>query len=153
MAQEVELSGIHYIDVIFVIMSQIIEYLAEHLEVKVDEKLLENLITYWKGETSFEKVITDNAEAEAGGEAKISLLKAISVHGKSVFKTGMESKKIIRSSIDPKIGYLISMVNSAIAEINEQLRSKSNKELLIIIEDLDKIDTDDARRIFVQGRK
>ena len=153
MAQEVELSGIHYIDVIFVIMSQIIEYLAEHLEVKVDEKLLENLITYWKGETSFEKVITDNAEAEAGGEAKISLLKAISVHGKSVFKTGMESKKIIRSSIDPKIGYLISMVNSAIAEINEQLRSKSNKELLIIIEDLDKIDIDDARRIFVQGRK
>lgn len=152
-SQEVELNGIHYIDVIFTIMSQVIDYLSNNLDIKVSDRLLNDLVSYWKDEISFQKVITDTAEAEAGGEAKLSVLKAISIHGKSIFKTGMETKKTIRSSVDHKIGYLISMINSAIAEINQQLHRKSNKELLVIIEDLDKLDTEDAKRIFVQGRK
>lgn len=153
-AQEIELIGIQYIDVIFVIMSQIIEYVDDNSAwLKIDHDLTEEMFKYWKTETVFEKVIKDEAQAEAGGEAKISFLKKISAYGKGVFKTGMESKKTIRYSIEPRISYLIELINQLIEQINAQLKAREQKELLIIIEDLDKLEIQDAKELFVLHRK
>ncbi len=152
-AQDVELMGIQYIDVIFAIMGQTIEYLLKQKEIKVDEKILERLVTYWKGEQIFEENIVDDVELEAGGEANLSFLKKISLFGKSVLKTGVETKRTIRSVMEPKIGLLIKMINEILDDINKQLKEKKNKELLVIVEDLDKLDIEGARHIFVLHRK
>lgn len=154
MAQEVELLGMQYIDAIFVIMSQIIDFLdKKKAHIKVDDKLLDEMTTYWKKEEIFEKVIIDEAELEAGGEAKLSFLKKISVHGKGVLKTGMETKRTIRTKVEPQISYLIELLNRIIADINRQLKEKDNKELLIIIEDMDKLEPNDAKELFVLHRR
>lgn len=53
-AQEVELIGIQYIDVIFAVMSQIIEYLSTSQAVKVKPEILDKMTQYWKNEISIE---------------------------------------------------------------------------------------------------
>lgn len=77
----------------------------------------------------------------------------ISVYGKGIFKTGTETKKTIRKSIEPKISYLISLMNETLEDMNDQLKEKQQKELLIVVEDLDKLDIADARHLFVEHRK
>ena len=47
-AQEVELIGIQYIDVIFAVMSQIIEYLSTSQAVKAKPEILDKMTQYWK---------------------------------------------------------------------------------------------------------
>lgn len=152
-AQEVELSGIQYIDVIFAIMGQVIDYLSKQTALKVDEGILDKLVNYWRGEEIFEKVVTDQMEMETGAQAKLSLLQKISVYGKGILKAGAESKKTIRNTVEPKISYLISMINEIISDMNAQLKRECGKEILVIIEDLDKLDIEDARHIFVSHRK
>lgn len=152
-AQEVELIGIQYIDVIFAVMSQIIEYLSTSQAVKVKSEILDKMTQYWKNEISIEFTKNELAEAEAGGEAGLGFLKKISVYGKGIFKTGTETKKTIRKSIEPKISYLISLMNETLEDMNDQLKEKQQKELLIVVEDLDKLDIADARHLFVEHRK
>lgn len=53
-AQEVELIGIQYIDVIFAVMSQIIEYLSTSQAVKAKPEILDKMTQYWKNEISIE---------------------------------------------------------------------------------------------------
>lgn len=151
-AQEVELIGIQYIDVIFAIMSQVIEYLSSS-QVEVKPAILDKMTEYWKNEVTMEVVKDDLSSAEAGGEANLKFLKRISVYGKGVFRTGTETKKTIRKSIEPKISYLIALINDALEDINEQLKNNGQKELLIVIEDLDKLDIADAKHLFVEHRK
>lgn len=154
MAHEIELLGMQYIDVIFVIMSQIIEFLDKNKDrVKISDKLIEELTSYWLKEEVFEKVISDSSTLDAGGEAKIGFLKQISVYGRGVLKTGRESKHIIRKTIEPKVSYLIELLNQVIEEINRQLKDKENRELLLIIEDMDKLEAEDAKQIFVLHRR
>ena len=152
-AQEVELIGIQYIDVIFAVMSQIIEYLSTSQAVKVKSEILDKMTQYWKNEISIEFTKNELAEAEAGGEAGLGFLKKISVYGKGILKTGTETKKTIRKSIEPKISYLISLMNETLEDMNDQLKEKQQKELLIVVEDLDKLDIADARHLFVEHRK
>lgn len=152
-AQEVELIGIQYIDVIFAVMSQIIEYLSSASSVMVKTDILDKLTDYWKKEITLEIVKDDFAGAEACGKAELSFLKRISVYGKGVFKTGTETKKSIRKSIEPKISYLIALINEVLEDLNKQLRENGGKELLIVIEDLDKLDIADAKHLFVEHRK
>lgn len=152
-AQEVELIGIQYIDVIFAVMSQIIEYLSTSQAVKVKPEILDKMTQYWKNEISIEFTKNEFAEAEAGGEVGLGFLKKISVYGKGIFKTGTETKKTIRKSIEPKISYLISLMNETLEDMNDQLKEKQQKELLIVVEDLDKLDIADARHLFVEHRK
>ena len=152
-AQEVELIGLQYIDVIFAVMSQIIDYLDASKKVNLNPKSLDRMVEYWKSEKTMEEAVKDDVEIEAGGDAKLSFLKKISVYGKGIFKTGAETKKTIRRSIEPKISYLISLMNETLEDINDQLKKKEHKELLVVIEDLDKLDIADARHIFVEHRK
>lgn len=152
-AHEVELIGLQYIDVIFAVMSQIIEYLCTSDAVKVNPKILEKMVQYWKSETILEKAVKDDVEASVEGDVKLNFLKKISVQGEGILKTGAETKKIIRRSIEPKISYLISLMNETLDDINDQLKKTRNKELLVVIEDLDKLDIADARHIFVEHRK
>ncbi len=152
-AQEVELIGIQYIDVIFAVMSQIIEYLSTSQAVKAKPEILDKMTQYWKNEISIEFTKNEFAEAEAGGEVGLGFLKKISVYGKGIFKTGTETKKTIRKSIEPKISYLISLMNETLEDMNDQLKEKQQKELLIVVEDLDKLDIADARHLFVEHRK
>lgn len=95
-------------------------------------------------------MVYNSDEATTGFEGKLSFLKMISVVGGGILKTGSESKTLIRRKLEPSVGHLIQLVNQIIQKINNQL---SNKGLIFIIEDLDKLSMEIAKGLFVKYRK
>ncbi|MBS1334342.1 MAG: AAA family ATPase [Blautia sp.] len=147
---EVDPVNMTYIDFIFAIMAQIIKYVEKKPEIGLDESDIDELYQYWYGEKIIEKSEMDYGEASASFDAKLSFLKKIAVKGSGILKTGKESKVSIRRKIEPKAGQLILMMNQLIQKINSKL---TNKGLLLIIEDLDKISLDTAESLFITYRK
>lgn len=152
-ANEIELQGINYIDVIFLIMEQLLGYIDEHSELKINDRLLEQMYDYWNQEKFTENVKLETMETEADAGAKLSFLKAISLSCKGILKSGSESKVTIRKEIEPKLNTLLSMMNDMVSDINRQLSEKYQKELLVVIEDMDKLDMGEAKHIFVLHRR
>ncbi len=147
---EVDTGNMTYIDFIFAIMAQIIKYVEKKPEIGLDERDIDELYQYWYGEKIIEKSEMDYGEASASFDAKLSFLKKIAVKGSGILKTGKESKVSIRRKIEPKTGQLILMMNQLVQKINSKL---TNKGLLLIIEDLDKISLDTAESLFITYRK
>lgn len=147
---EVDTGNMTYIDFIFAIMAQIIKYVEKKPEIGLDESDIDELYQYWYGEKIIEKSEMDYGEASASFDAKLSFLKKIAVKGSGILKTGKESKVSIRRKIEPKTGQLILMMNQLIQKINSKL---TNKGLLLVIEDLDKISLDTAESLFITYRK
>lgn len=152
-ANEIELQGINYIDVIFLIMEQLLGYIDDHSELKINEGLLEQMYDYWNQEKFTENVKVEAMETNVDAQAKLSFLKAISLSCKGILKAGSESKVTIRKEIEPKLNILLGMMNDMVSDINRQLQEKYQKELLIVIEDMDKLDLEEARHIFVLHRR
>lgn len=147
---EVDPVNMTYIDFIFAIMAQIIKYVEKKPEIGLDESDIDELYQYWFGEKIIEKSEMDYGEVSASFDAKLSFLKKIAVKGRGILKAGKESKVSIRRKIEPKTGQLILMMNQLVQKINSKL---TNKGLLLIIEDLDKISLDTAESLFITYRK
>lgn len=147
---EVDVDTMTYIDFIFAIMSQLVKFIANHKELSFVEEDIDALYKYWNEEQIVEDVEYDSAEAHAGFSAKLSLLNQIVLSAGGKLKTGSESKRTIRTRIEPKVGYLIQVLNQVIAKINDKL---SNRGLIFIIEDLDKISMEIANELFIRNRK
>lgn len=151
---EIDVDSMTYTDFVFAIMSQIVKYVGAHPDL---EKILgddiEALYKYWEEEKIIENVEYDTGEMETGFSAKLSFLKSIVVHGGGVLRTGAETKVTIRRKMEPKIGYLIQLINQIISKINENLYLNSKKGLIFIVEDLDKLSIEVANEIFVKYRK
>lgn len=148
---EVDVDSMTYTDFIFAIMSQIVKYVEKKaLLHEILREDIESLYKYWNEEKVFETVESAYDEMEAGFEAKLSFLKRIAVHGSGVLRTGNETKLTIRRTMEPKIGYLIQLMNQIITKINTRL---VNNGLVFIIEDLDKISINVANEIFIKYRK
>lgn len=149
--EEVDPVNLSYIDFIFAIMSQLIKYVDSHADsIKVSDKAIDGLYQYWYHERIIETVDYDNENLETGFKAKLSFLKAITVNGSGIMKTGSETKRIIRSKMEPKVSYLIQLMNDVIDSVNQQL---CGKKLLFIVEDLDKLDINESEEIFIKHRK
>lgn len=147
---EVDAGNMTYIDFIFAIMSQIIKYIENNSRLHLDENDLDELYEYWYGEKILEKTTTDQTGAAVDFKAKLSFLNKIAFTGSGIFKTGSESKISIRQKIEPKAGHLILLMNQIITKINNHL---SNKGLLIIIEDLDKLNLQTSEALFITYRR
>ena len=152
-AKETEIVGLEYVDVIFLIMEQLIEFVSDHTDIPLQNDLLESIASYWKQEKIYETVHITAAQFEAEGQAKISLLKKLFVGVKGILKSGNETKTQIREHVEPSLGALIQLINATVGDINNKLKERENKELLVIVEDMDKLDTEEARNIFVMHRK
>ncbi len=151
--EEVDTENMTYIDFIFAIMSQLIKYVdkkSSSKELVLDSNDIDGLYEYWYSERVLETSEFDYGEFKADFTAKLSFLKRIMISGGGIFQTGSESKISIRRKIEPKVGYLVTLVNRIIDKVNQQL---NNKELLFIIEDLDKISIDTAENLFIRHRK
>ena len=146
---EVDTDSMTYIDFIFAIMSRLIRYIDEK-NLDLESNDLEGLYKYWYGEKIIEETEFDYGELAVDFKAKLSFLKKISLTGGGIFKTGAESKTSIRRKMEPKIGYLVELMNQIFQKINNLFL---HKNLLIIIEDLDKLSLSTAEELFINHRK
>lgn len=151
--EEVDTENMTYIDFVFAIMSRIIKFIDnknETGELFLDKSDIDALYDYWFSEKILEETEFDYGEIKTGFSAKLSFLKKIIISGGGIFKTGSESKVSIRRKIEPKTGYLVTLINQIIKKVNKKLETR---ELLFIIEDLDKISIDTAENLFIKHRK
>ena len=129
-------NDVYYIDVLFSILTKMLEK-AENDKIDLDKKLLER-VNNWgssilKSETS-EKVV-------AGGVGLNIPFNLLEVMGR--MKSENKTKKEVRKEIEPRVSELVSIINDTISEIE-----KTRKQVLIIIDNLEKIDLTKAQHLF-----
>ncbi|MEO5356156.1 MAG: AAA family ATPase [Nitrospirae bacterium YQR-1] len=147
---ETDTTDLNYTDVLFAILTKLVDAVPEGL--RENQSILDNLISYWMDTRLSEIIDVEKTEAEAGAEAKIGILNAIKLRVKGVLKTGKESKLTVRKFIEPRLRKMIDSANDLIRILKEKLR-KDNKEPLIIIEDLDKLDIPVATDLFLNHKE
>lgn len=165
LTRDLDILSISYIDLIFEIMSVIIQKLDSDKDYVKNLTALDELYKYWKSEHFTEELskidnesqfeLQSNLEAEGSATipsllSKLKFVAKISTVGKDIFKNSSETKEALKTKIEPRIGELISALNDILLQISD---NPDIKPLLLIIEDLDKADIADVEKIFIQHRQ
>jgi phenylpyruvate tautomerase PptA (4-oxalocrotonate tautomerase family) len=132
-----DVNNLNYVDVLFSMGAQLyIQYIDAGKE--LEPELLEELKS-WGSTLELESEKTKSAGASVKGGISAFFL---SVQAK--IKSEDTTRKIIREQIEPKLSELIDKINMIIADI----KGKEKKDVLVIIDDLDKPSLEQAKEIF-----
>ena len=162
--KDLDIYNMSHVDLIFEIMSSILLHIEDKgIEVSgLKDDDFSQLYNYWHSEHFMTTIFTDEKEAslemdaKAAGSAstsatglfyKIKFLISVAMKGQGILKTSTNTKDELKTKIEPRMGDLIAAINSVTEEINNKL---GEKELLIIIEDLDKADEESINEIFTK---
>lgn len=152
-----------YVDLIFEVMSAVILHFKDKPEVleHIDEDAINQLYNYWHSEHFREELDIDESELEIDGKVDMSVkhkvsflgmftyLAKIAVTGQGVLKTATTTKDSLRLKIEPRIKDLVDAINVMLKEINRVI---APKQLLIFIEDFDKVASNRVNELFVEQR-
>jgi len=148
-----ELDPIHlnYIELFIVTLEQLFT-LAQKYEINISKEYIDN-ITHWMQTKEIQEIrekynIGIEGEAGAKGQVGIPYLQSFFYKFKMSAKSSRSLKETLKTNIEPKLSDLIEHCNLLINEIRFSLPGINKKDLLIIIEDLDKIPVDRADDLF-----
>jgi len=130
-------NDVYYSDVLFSILTKMLEK-AENDKIGLGQTLL-NRVNNW-GSSIIKSEIRE--ESVGGGVGlKISILNLLEILGR--MKSENSTKKEVRKEIEPRVSELISIINDTVSEIE-----KTDEQVLIIIDNLEKIDPTKALDLF-----
>lgn len=132
---KLNLYDIEYSDILLIIAAEIYEKVSE--EVKLSSKLSDYLDSWSEKVIENEKSLGLSAEAKAGFAAFV-----FNITGK--MKTEASTREVTRKVIQPQLSDLIYAVNKIITEAEEKL----DKNILVIIDDLDKVNLEKGEELF-----
>ena len=148
-----ELDPIHlnYIELFIVTLERLFT-IAREYKLRISRAYIKN-ITYWIQSKEIEEIRNKyniGIEAEAGAEGKIGIpfLQKFFYKFKMSAKSSRSLKETIKTNIEPKLSDLIDHCNLLVNEVKNGLKKIGKEDLLIIIEDLDKIPIDRAEDLF-----
>ncbi|MDW7691672.1 hypothetical protein R9C00_17010 [Flammeovirgaceae bacterium SG7u.111] len=148
-----ELDPVHlnYIELFIVTMEQLFSFADSEDKIHISPEYLKN-ITHWLGTKEIkeinDKFIGLDTEAGAKGTIGVPYLKEFFYKFKFSAKSSKSLKETIKRNVEPKLSDLIEHCNNLIREIKLQLNNIGKNDLVIIIEDLDKIPIDRAQELF-----
>ena len=151
-SEELDPVTITHIDLYIVLLVKLLK-IAEERNVDIDGALLKS-VEMWTNVEALKETITlqGNASLEVGAEGSTgiqAILKKV-LRIKGVVKAGGEYKKEVTKKIEPTLTELIFNCNALIEDIRKRLwhDGKGIKGMLIVIEDLDKLDLPIAESLF-----
>lgn len=149
--KELDIANISYIELFIAVMEKLFEFLDQNKKIIIDSMLIENISNWVKTKEITE--IRENymdlgIEAGAEGKADIPFFAKFFAKFKAAAKSSSSLKEVLREKIEPKLSELISNCNLLIREIKNNLHKINKKGLVIIIEDLDKVDIEKGMNIF-----
>lgn len=149
--QELDVIDLNYIDLVMVIMEQVAEQSEKGGLIEKDSKYIEK-IKDWLGDVTEIKAEETGYMLEVGAGLKanrgiLSLMIGLVAEFKAAIKSATSKKSEFRRKIEERINILKGYCNVLINEIHLSLK-KHNKQLLVIIEDMDKAETDKIHDIF-----
>lgn len=139
-----------YIELFIITMEKLFALAAKE-NLSVSDKYLKS-IQGWVATKEIQE-IKDNfigADAELGSEtqATIPWFQKFFFKLKLVGKTSKNFKEVLKQNVEPRLSELIFHCNALIQEIRVSGKKRGLKDVLIIIEDLDKIPIDRAESLF-----
>ena len=148
--KELDPQSISYIELFIVTMEKLFDYALQN-NLEVDKSLLSR-ISKWTS-TKEIKEIKDkhlSIEASAGTDTKagIPFLHQFFFQLKGAAKASKSFKETLKDTIEPRLSDLISFCNELIAEIRIKALNAGFNDIIIVIEDLDKIPLETANRLF-----
>lgn len=150
-SDEIDVMDLTYVDLIFTILHMIIETLNK-VKIKISDDKYEKLFSYWNDERVCETLDMCKLDVDSDIATKVSFVNILTASIKGLFQIGSESRNIIRKKIEPNLKQLVQCTNEIIEEIDKKLYKKG-KKLLLIIEDLDKLEIGAAEELFLKHRK
>nr|WP_048144564.1 AAA family ATPase [Methanothrix harundinacea] len=132
---KLNLYDIEYSDILLIIAAEIYERVSENVE--LSSKLSDYLDSWSEKVIENEKSYGLSAEAKAGFAAFV-----FNITGK--MKTEASTREVTRKVIQPQLSDLIYAVNKIIIEAEEKL----DKNILVIIDDLDKVNLEKGEELF-----
>lgn len=156
---DLDSGDIEYTDVLFYILDLLVNKACEQ-NLKISDNVVKRIENYWNSDKELTKTISMQGEFEAslgasfeaGGQIGIKKVIGLLAGVKAVLKNGAESRKEIRTRIEPRSSELIRQISGVIEEIRTQLREKAQPEIpFVILDGLDKIPLAQARKIFQEN--
>lgn len=149
--QELDPENVNYIELFIVTMEKLFDVVIDN-KLRISEEYLKR-IKLWATSREIQSVREKyiGSEIEVGSDSTwdtpyfqkfFSKLKASA-------KASRSFKETLKTEIEPRLADLIDNCNRLITEVRLQLHKLKKDNLLIIIEDLDKINLDSAKSIFL----
>lgn len=147
LAEDVSVQDLNFIDFIFEIMAAIILYLQENHSQdlkKGSTEFLDPLYDYFCSAGGLLEQVNDVAVTAS---EKLMDLSKQAVRGQCIFKTATYTKEETRNRLEPKMAELIECINVMLQGINRMI---APKQLLLVVDDLNKMDCQCIEQIIVQ---
>lgn len=149
---ELDSADVEYTDVLFLILDLLVREAVEN-HIEIDEDLVEDIYDYWEEDMEVMDLMSSQTDttvgSEARGKAGIAGLISVMAQIKGVIKNSSNSRIQIRRHIEPKSSELINKIQNVIDVIAQQCpHNEMRKMPLIILDGLDKIPLEQARKIF-----
>lgn len=143
-ADYVTFMDVSCVDVILSMLKSLVDVI-EKKGLEYDEECLDKINNFWKENIKVTSKEEEDYLLEAEAGAKASLCKILSIKIKALFKQSNTIKKESVTIIEKTLSDFIELINKFILSIKEKL---GDKELLIIVDDLDKLGEEEAYDVF-----
>ncbi len=149
--EELDVTQVSFIELVIVTMERLFDTVMRNgLEPVIPTHYLESLRS-WGATKEIEEIkekYNITVDGSIGAELSIPFWKAFFVKFKATAKTSGSLKELIRKNIEPRLSDLLQLCNGLIHEIKSNLGEINKKDMLLIIEDLDKMPLDQSQRLF-----
>jgi|APHig6443717817_1056837.scaffolds.fasta_scaffold18870_2 hypothetical protein len=150
-SDELDIGDMDYIDLVMVMMEKLAEAAVSEGLISQDDQLLEKITGWLTDVTDIKAEQTAyQAEVQAGLKASqglLGVLLGVVAEFKASVRAGTDQKREYRKKIEPRISLLKANCNILINTVDKVLLSKG-KELLLLVEDLDKVEPQRIQDIF-----
>jgi energy-coupling factor transporter ATP-binding protein EcfA2 len=143
----IEMSDVNHVNILFAIAVQMMEA-AENQSIKIKTSTKRDFYR-WFGKYTKTETSTIEAELEAGSEVGggFNILPSI-IKFFATLKSKLKANAVIRNEIKSEFARRISDLTDRINEIAAVIQSASKKPILVIIDDLDKLDLELVESIY-----
>lgn len=152
---DLDSGDIEYTEILFYILDLLIRG-AEEKNIEIRESVLTDIIAYWTSIQEVDTVLCRQKElnVEGGFGAGVQLLNVLEIMTKikGILKSSEETKRRVRQSIIPRSSELMTKIRAVIYNLEEELQKRHYPKLpFIILDGLDKIPLEQARKIFKEN--
>ena len=149
--KELDILNINYIELFIVTMEKLFSFVKDEERIEIDEKYIEN-ISKWMTSKEITSINQNymGLDIETGlkGGYTIPFISEFFAKFKAAAKSSSTMKTALVQQVEPKLSDLILNCNLLINEIKSKLSDINKKGLVIIMEDLDKVDLSKGEDIF-----
>ncbi len=150
-AKELDVLNISYIELFIVAMEKLFEFVNKEPRISIDEGYLEN-IRNWLQTKEIEKVNQKHLgmDIETGVKGGLQIPFLVDFFGKfrAAAKSSVSMKETLKNQVEPRLSEFILNCNLLITAIKNKMGDIGKKGLVIIMEDLDKLDIKKGEDIF-----